>query len=82
MEGRNTASDAKGRAGAWMWGLRAGCSIRGTARSICGQAWLEGWEEPSSAREEGQDPKGPLGEQRGRAKVLSFGEQAFFGVGR
>ena len=59
-----------------MWGRRAGCSIWGTARSICEQAWLGGWEKPSSAREEGQDQKGPLGEQRGGTKILSTGEPA------
>ena len=49
---------------------------RGTAGSICGQAWRGGWEEPSSAREEGQDQKGPLGEQRGGTKMLSIREPA------
>lgn len=37
-----------------------------------------GWgdEELSSAREEGQDQKGPLGEQRGGTKILSIREPA------
>ena len=35
-----------------------------------------GMGEASSAREEGQDQKGPLGEQRGGTKILSIGEPA------